>query len=54
MDARSGGSSTHYSPTTAVRDAIKAGWKVPDDLKEPDFDPLRVGNDFKKLLAELH
>jgi tetratricopeptide (TPR) repeat protein len=37
----------------ALRDAIKAGWNEPDELKEPDFDAVRGGDDFKKLLAEL-
>ena len=37
----------------ALRDALGAGWNVPDDLKEPGFDPLRGRDDFKKLLAEL-
>jgi tetratricopeptide (TPR) repeat protein len=36
----------------ALRDAISAGWGWPDDLKEPDFDPLRGRDDFKKLVAE--
>ena len=25
----------------ALRDAIQAGWKVPNELKEPAFDTLR-------------
>jgi serine/threonine-protein kinase len=37
----------------ALRDAISAGWGWPDELKDPDFDPLRGRDDFKKLLAEL-
>jgi len=37
----------------AMRDAVKAGWAQLDELKEPDFDPLRGREDFKKLLAEL-
>jgi tetratricopeptide (TPR) repeat protein len=37
----------------ALRDAIKAGSNVPDELKEPDFDALRGRADFKKLVAEL-
>jgi tetratricopeptide (TPR) repeat protein len=37
---------------TALRDAINAGcWAPPMELKEPDFDPLRDRDDFKKLLA---
>jgi tetratricopeptide (TPR) repeat protein len=37
----------------AFQDAVKAGWRDFHDLKEPDFDPLRGRDDFKKLLAEL-
>ena len=37
----------------ALRDAIKAGWNWPDELKEPGFDALRHQDDFKKLLVEL-
>ena len=37
----------------ALRDAIDAGWAVREELKEPDFDPLRGREDFKKLVAEL-
>jgi len=37
----------------ALGDAIKAGWNRPNELKEPDFDPLRGRADFKKLVAEL-
>jgi serine/threonine-protein kinase len=37
----------------ALRDAIEAGWNDPDELKEPDFDPIRGRDDFKKVLAEL-
>jgi tetratricopeptide (TPR) repeat protein len=36
----------------ALRDAINAGWNWPNELKEPDFDPLRGRDDFQKLLAE--
>jgi tetratricopeptide (TPR) repeat protein len=36
----------------ALRDAISAGWGWPDELKEPDIDPLRGREDFKKVLAE--
>jgi hypothetical protein len=35
----------------SLRDTINAGWGWPDELKEPDFDPLRGRDDFKKLLA---
>jgi tetratricopeptide (TPR) repeat protein/tRNA A-37 threonylcarbamoyl transferase component Bud32 len=37
----------------ALRDAISAGWNLPDELKEPDFDAVRGRADFQKLLAEL-
>jgi tetratricopeptide (TPR) repeat protein len=37
----------------ALGDAIQAGWNRPDDLQEPDFDPLRGRADFQKLVAEL-
>jgi tetratricopeptide (TPR) repeat protein len=36
----------------ALRDAINAGWTIRDQLKHPDFDPLRGREDFKKLVAE--
>jgi tetratricopeptide (TPR) repeat protein len=36
----------------ALRDAAQAGWGQNDELQEPDFDPLRGREDFKKLLAE--
>jgi tetratricopeptide (TPR) repeat protein len=37
----------------ALGDAIKAGWNRPNELKEPDFDPLRGRADFQKLVAEV-
>src|SRR5262249_21606997 len=37
----------------ALRDAFQAGWGQWDELKEPDFDPLRGREDFKKLLSEV-
>jgi serine/threonine protein kinase/tetratricopeptide (TPR) repeat protein len=37
----------------ALRDAVQAGWGQFDELKEPDFDPIRKREDFKKLLAEV-
>jgi hypothetical protein len=37
----------------ALRDAVNAGWSQADDLKEPDFDPLRKRDDFQKLVKEL-
>jgi len=36
-----------------LRDAIGAGWARRDELKEPEFDPLRGREDFQKLVAEL-
>jgi hypothetical protein len=36
----------------ALANAVKAGWAVPTELKEPDFDALRGPDDFQKLLAE--
>jgi hypothetical protein len=33
--------------------AVKAGWALPSELKEPDFDALRGRDDFKKLLTEV-
>lgn len=36
-----------------LRDAFSAGWGWPNELKEPDFDPLRGRADFQKLVAEL-
>jgi hypothetical protein len=37
----------------ALQDAVRAGLRQTEELKEPDFDPLRGRGDFKKLLAEL-
>jgi hypothetical protein len=37
----------------SLRNALSAGWRVLDELKEPDFDGLRGRDDFQKLLAEL-
>jgi tetratricopeptide (TPR) repeat protein len=37
----------------ALRDAIKAGWNRPDELKQPDFDSVRGRKDFQKLLSEV-
>ena len=37
----------------SLRDAISAGWNWPNELKEPDFEPLRGRDDFQKLLAEM-
>jgi tetratricopeptide (TPR) repeat protein len=37
----------------ALRDAIEAGWNVPNELKEPDFAALRGRDDFQKLLADV-
>jgi tetratricopeptide (TPR) repeat protein len=37
----------------ALQDAIRAGWALPNELKEPDFDALRSRPDFQKLVAEV-
>jgi tetratricopeptide (TPR) repeat protein/tRNA A-37 threonylcarbamoyl transferase component Bud32 len=37
----------------ALRDALQAGWSVPRELKEPDFDSLRKRDDFQKLHKEM-
>jgi serine/threonine-protein kinase len=37
----------------ALHDAVQAGWVHYDELKEPDFDPLRGRDEFKKLVAGL-
>ena len=36
-----------------LADAVKTGWALPSELKEPDFDALRGRADFRKLLAEV-
>ena len=37
----------------ALADGVKAGWAIPSELKEPDFDALRGRADFQKLVAEV-
>jgi hypothetical protein len=37
----------------ALAEAVKAGWALPSELNEPDFDALRGRDDFKKLVAEV-
>ena len=37
----------------ALAAAVKSGWAIPGELKEPDFDALRGRADFQKLLAEV-
>jgi serine/threonine-protein kinase len=37
----------------ALAEAVKTGWAIPNELKEPDFDALRDRADFQKLLAEV-
>jgi tetratricopeptide (TPR) repeat protein len=37
----------------ALADAVKAGWALPRELKERDFDALRGRDDFRNLVAEL-
>jgi tetratricopeptide (TPR) repeat protein len=34
-------------------DAVKAGWALPSELNEPDFDAVRGRDDFRKLVAEV-
>jgi hypothetical protein len=36
-----------------LRDVIQTGWAQLAELKDPDFDPLRGREDFKKLFAEV-
>jgi tetratricopeptide (TPR) repeat protein len=36
-----------------LADAVKAGWALPSELKEPDFDALRGRVDFQKLVADV-
>jgi tetratricopeptide (TPR) repeat protein len=57
-DARSGVTATEAArfadqAVASLRDAISAGWNVPNELKEPDFDALRKRANFQKLLAEV-
>ena len=44
---------TFADQSAALAEAVKAGWALPSELKEPDFDALRGRDDFKKLLAEV-
>jgi hypothetical protein len=37
----------------ALAAAVKTGWALKSELKEPDFDALRGRADFQKLLAEV-
>jgi hypothetical protein len=37
----------------ALAHAVKTGWALPSELKEPDFDALRGRDDFRKLVAEV-
>jgi hypothetical protein len=36
-----------------LADAVKAGWALPSELKEPDFDAVRGRADFQRLVAEV-
>jgi tetratricopeptide (TPR) repeat protein len=36
-----------------LADAMKTGWALPSELKEPDFDAVRGGPNFQKLVAEV-
>ena len=33
--------------------AVQAGWALPSELKEPDFDALRGRADFQKLVVDV-
>jgi hypothetical protein len=37
----------------AIAGAVKAGWALPSELKEPEIDALRDRDDFRKLVAEV-
>src|SRR5947208_2707706 len=37
----------------AFADAVKTGWALPSELKEPDFDALRGRADFQRLVADV-
>jgi tetratricopeptide (TPR) repeat protein len=37
----------------ALADAVKVGWALPSELREPDFDALRGREDFQRLVAEV-
>ena len=37
----------------ALADAVKTGWALPSELKEPDFDSLRGRAQFQRLVAEV-
>jgi tetratricopeptide (TPR) repeat protein len=57
-DAKSGVTATETAAfadqaVAALRDAIRAGWAEPDELKEPEFDLLRKRDDFQKLVKEV-
>jgi tetratricopeptide (TPR) repeat protein len=57
-DSRSGVTATEAAQladqaAAALRDAVKAGWAQQDELKEPDFDPLRQRADFQELVKDL-
>jgi tetratricopeptide (TPR) repeat protein len=57
-DATSGVRSTEAArfadqAVAALRDAVKAGWNRPGELKEPAFDALRRREDFRQLLKGL-
>src|SRR5262249_35051214 len=56
-DGRSGVTSAEAAAfadqaVAALRAALQAGWGQYDELKEPDFDPLRKREDFQKLVKE--
>jgi tetratricopeptide (TPR) repeat protein len=57
-DAKSGVSKTEAGTladqsVAVLAAAVKTGWALPSELKEPDFDPLRGRADFQRLVAEV-
>jgi tetratricopeptide (TPR) repeat protein len=57
-DARSGVTAIEAArfadqAVATLQDALQSGWAQLDELKEPDFDPLRKRADFQKLVQEL-
>jgi tetratricopeptide (TPR) repeat protein len=57
-DAKSGISAAEVTAfadrsVAALSNAVQAGWAQPEELKEPDFDPLRGRPDFQKLFASV-
>jgi eukaryotic-like serine/threonine-protein kinase len=58
VDAKSGVTKDEASTfadqsVAALAAVVKAGWALPTELKEPDFDALRGRADFQELVAEV-